>query len=151
MPLNLTISHHFPAPPDLVFETMNDPEQFQHWMKNFVRAEVTAGGSEFGVGTKISETRRFGGKDATEVFEVTHYDPPRAISLHVDSCQGSSCDFDMLYEPESGGTAVTMNGTIQGGNFFVRLMTRMMSGVFKRAMRKDFEALDEYIRSKQTA
>jgi carbon monoxide dehydrogenase subunit G len=149
MPLTFSMSHHFPAPPETVFHTMNDPEQFKHWMNNFVRCEVQTPEGEFGVGTKIAETRKFAGKEATEVFEITHYDPPRAISMHVDSRGSTTYDFDFRYEPEGGGTRVVMDAKIDGGGCMMKLLGGAMSGMFKKAIRKDWNALEAYIQSKQ--
>lgn len=150
MPLTFSMTHRFDAPPEVVFETMTDPDQFRHWMQNFVRAEVLTEGP-MGVGSKISETRKYFGKEATEVFEITHYDPPNAISLHVDSCRGSAYDFDHRFEPDGNGTRMVMDASIEGGGCLTKLLGKSMCGMFKKAMRKDLIALNEYIKSKQTA
>ncbi len=151
MSITFSMTHHFNATPEEVFETMTDPNQFEHWMQNFVRSEVESPDGQFGVGTRISETRRYFGREATEVFEITHYDPPRAISLHVDSCRGSTYDFDHRFEPDGDGTRMVMDAKIEGGGCMTKLLGKSMCGMFKKAMRKDFEALDKYIRSKQPA
>ena len=150
MPLTFSMTHRFDAPPEVVFETMTDPDQFQHWMHHFVRAEVQTEGP-IGVGTRIAETRKFGGREGTEVFEITHYDPPRAISLHVDSCGGSTYDFDHRFERDGDGTIMVIDAKIEGGGCFARLLGKAMVGMFKKAMQKDWDNLDRYMQSKQSA
>ena len=151
MSITFSMTHHFNGTPEEVFETMTDPNQFEHWMQNFVRSEVESPDGQFGVGTRISETRRYFGREATEVFEITHYDPPRAISLHVDSCRGSTYDFDHRFEPDGDGTRMVMDARIDGGGCMTKLLGKSMCGIFKKAMRKDLVALNDYILSKESA
>ena len=151
MSITFSMSHRFSAPHAAVFETVIDPGQFKHWMQNFVRCEVESPEGAFGIGTKFSETRKYLGKEATEVFEVTQFDPPHSFSLHVDSCRGSTYDFDHRFEPDGDGTLMVIDARIDGGGLLTKLFGKAMCGMFKKAMRKDFEALDEYLRSKQTA
>lgn len=150
MPLTFSMTHRFDAPPEVVFDAMTDPDQFRHWMNGFVRAEVQTDGP-IGVGTRIAETRKFKGHEATEVFEITHYEPPRAISMHVDSCMKSVYDFDFRFEPEGGGTRMVMDARIEGGGCMTKIMGKAMAGMFKKAMQKDWDNLERYLQSKQTA
>lgn len=150
MPLTFSMTHRFDAPPEVVFDAMTDPEQFQHWMNGFERAEVQTEGP-IGVGTRIAETRKMRGREATEVFEITHYDPPHAISMHVDSCMKSSYDFDFRFEPEGEGTRMVMDARIEGSGCMTKLLGKAMIGMFKAAMQKDWDALEAYIQSKQAS
>jgi uncharacterized protein YndB with AHSA1/START domain len=150
MPLTFSMTHDFSAPPEVVFDAMTDPERFRHWMNGFVRAEVLTEGP-VGVGTRIAETRKFKGHEATEVFEITHHDPPHAISMHVDSSMKTVYDFDFRFEPRGDGTRMVMDAKIEGGGCMARLMGKAMIGMFKTAMQKDWDALEAYLRSKQTA
>jgi uncharacterized protein YndB with AHSA1/START domain len=148
MPLTFTMTQRFSAPPEVVFHTMYDPEQFRHWMQGFVRAEVEPAGP-IGVGSRIAETRRMRNREATEVFEITHYDPVRAASMHVDSCMKSTYDFDFLFEPEGEGTLMTVHARITGGGCLTRLLGNAMIGMFKMAMQKDWDNFERYLREKQ--
>jgi len=145
MPLTFTMTQRFSAPPEVVFHTMNDPEQFHHWMQGFVKAEVLTEG-DYGIGTRFAETRRMAGREATEVFEITHYDPPQAVSMHVDSGMKSSYDFDFLFEPEGVGTVMTMHARIAGGGCLTKLLGNAMVGMFKKAMQKDWDNFERYLR-----
>jgi len=145
MPLTFSMTHHFAAPPEVVFDTMTDPEQFRHWMNNFVRAEVLTEGP-IGVGSRIAETRKIGGREATEVFEITHYDPPHASSMHVDSSMKSVYDFDFRFEPEGDGTHMIMDARIEGSGCLTKILGKSMIGMFRMAMQKDWDNLDRYLR-----
>lgn len=149
MPLTFSMTHRFSGTLEVVFDAMTDPGQFRHWMHGFVRAEVQTDGP-IGVGSRIAETRRMGGREATEVFEITHYDPPRAISMHVDSSMNSAYDFDFRLEPEGEGTLMLMNAKIAGGGCLTKIMGKAMIGMFKTAMQKDWDNLEQYLQSKQT-
>jgi uncharacterized protein YndB with AHSA1/START domain len=82
MPASMTSEFHIDAPPERVFAAMTDVDGYRHWMKGFVGMEkLTAG--PVGAGTEWRETRRMFGREASEVFEVTAYEPPSRLGLQA--------------------------------------------------------------------
>ena len=103
----------------------------------------------FGVGTEWKETRKMFGKAASEVFEVTAYDPPARLSLRVDGAKGSTGKGEFLFDYElhsdQGGTLMQMTGEINIPGFMAKVMGKLFFGFMKKAIDKDHEALKDYV------
>lgn len=59
--------------------------------------------------------------------------------------------FTMTYrfESDGDGTLLTMDSRIESSGCLMKLLGKSMYGMFKKAIRKDFDALNEYLKSRQ--
>ncbi|MDY7231138.1 SRPBCC family protein [Hyalangium rubrum] len=148
MPIHLSLQQEINAPPERVFATLTDLDAASKWMTNFVGIEKLTP-DKVGVGMKWRETRKMYGQKASELFEVTGYEPNKTVELYVDGTQGSSrrgyYRFRYQLEPRDGKTALTMTGEIGGLSKVMEFFGRLMVGSFKKAMTKDLEAMTRYI------
>ncbi len=85
-----------------VFAYVTDPEKLATWQTNTVSA-VQEGGGPLGLGTRLREVHRAGGKDLKSLVEVSEYEPDRAFALHV--VEGAlPVDVRITFEPTARGT-----------------------------------------------
>lgn len=137
------------APPERVFASMTDPGSARQWMKGLVSIEVLTSGP-FGKGTVFRETRKMFGKEASELFEVRAWDPPRSFQFYVDGTKGATGKgefiFDHTLTPTAEGTHVRLHGTIQmPGGFMLKMFSGLMASMFKKSIDKDLQALKAFI------
>jgi uncharacterized protein YndB with AHSA1/START domain len=151
MALGFTVTHHFAAPPETVFAALTDTAGWAAWLPGYVAVERTDHGPVT-VGTGWRETRRMYGKEATEHFEITAHEPPSRIGLRCDGTKGSSGKGEYLFRyalsPADGGTEVILDGEIRGFTGIGALLGRLMVPMFRKACRKDLEALDGHLRTR---
>jgi carbon monoxide dehydrogenase subunit G len=149
MSVGFATSVYVEAPPAVVFAALSDIERWKDWLPNFVAVEKLTPGP-FGAGTEWRETRKMFGKEATEHFRVTRYEPPSRVDLVVDGSKGSSKrgEYAFTYElvPDRNGTNVELTGDIRMPGIW-GLFSRMMVRPFKRACHKDLEALKHHLES----
>lgn len=142
------------ASPERVFDVMTDLDSGPEWMHGDVRIEKLTEG-EFGVGTEWRETRKMFGKEATEHFEVIGYDRPNSVELFVDGSKGASkkgrYDFVYRLHPEGDKTRIVLSCEISGMGFFGKIFGKLFSGMFKKAMCKDLEAMVAYAKTESLA
>lgn len=154
MTIQMTLTGRFDAPPDAVFEVLTDIDGYGDWMPNFVRVERLSEG-EFGVGTRFRETRRMFGRESTEEFEVTAFEPGRLLELYIDGKKGTSGSgeyrFRYTFEPRDGGTDMTMHGEIGGLSGFARLLGKLFAGGMRKAIAKDHAALRAHVSRRAAA
>jgi uncharacterized protein YndB with AHSA1/START domain len=67
-------------PPEEVFAYLDQPERHGEWQSQIVSAQVEGGGP-VGVGTRVRETRKVGGREQDTSYEITEHDPPRKSSF----------------------------------------------------------------------
>jgi uncharacterized protein YndB with AHSA1/START domain len=149
MALHFTFREEFAAPPPKVFAAATDLDALRRWMPGFVGVDKLTPGP-FGMGTRFRETRKLFGRDATEYFEVTGYQPGKAVELFVDGTKGSSrrgeYRFRYAFTPSAKGTTVTIDGQISGMGRIGELIGRVLMGpVMKKAIAKDLAALRTYV------
>src|SRR5262245_64921399 len=89
MALTFECSIEIAAPPQKVFAALADLDAMGKWMPSLVRIERLTQGP-LAKGSQFRQTRKMLGHEATEQFEVTEFDPPRALGLYVDGTKGSS-------------------------------------------------------------
>jgi hypothetical protein len=159
-----SISRRVAAPIERVFAVFTDFSGSPSRIPEIVQIEMLTSGP-VGVGTRFRETRKvFREKTATELIEVTVFEPPRRVGMRCTSC-GVRYDmewrFAVIENPDgslSMGTGPT-GGTIDPGlttiDFELRgtpvsLMARLMSplagvflGIMRRAIEKDLDRLTE--------
>lgn len=66
--------------PEDVFAYVDDLSRHSEWQGEVVSTSVS-GGDPTKVGTRATETRRFGRREMTATYEVTEHDPPRTFSF----------------------------------------------------------------------
>lgn len=147
MPVSFASETHIDARPERVFATMTEVDGFQHWMQGFVGVEKLTEGP-VGVGTEWRETRKMFGREASEVFEVTAYEPPSRLGLRVDGTRGASRKgeyrFEYVLAPEGTGTRLRMTGEVDMPGLLGRVMSRLFIGMFKKACDKDMAAMKQH-------
>jgi carbon monoxide dehydrogenase subunit G len=146
--MNFTREIRIRATPEQVFSAITDLGTWHEWMPNFVAVERLTGG-EFGVGTEWKETRKMFGREASEVFEVTSFEPPGRLGLRVDGAKGATGKGEFLFEYEflsdQGGTLVQMTGEVNIPGMMAKVMGKLFFGAFKKAIDKDHAALKDYV------
>jgi uncharacterized protein YndB with AHSA1/START domain len=67
-------------PPEQVFAVLDDVESHGDWQEQIVSARRLTDGPT-GVGTRVSETRKLGGREQQMSYEITEHDPPRVFAF----------------------------------------------------------------------
>lgn len=152
MAIQFQITHTLPAPPERVFEGLTNLDNAAAWMPDLVRIE-RLGGTGAGVGSRWRETRKMFGKEATEEFEVTTFEPPSRFGLRIDGSKGTSGSgiytFDYRLSPDGGGTRVVLDASIDGISRIREWITRLFAGMYRKMFRKDLVALAEHLRKQE--
>lgn len=150
MSIEFTVTQHFDAAPDRVYDALTDLEGAAEWMPGLVGIRRLTDGA-FGPGTEWDETRKIFGREATERFEVTACERPRHIALRVDGAKGTSKRGEYLFEyrlePGGEGTDLTLHGEIRDLGAVMGFLGRFMKGPYRKACAKDLEALARHLDS----
>lgn len=150
MPLTFSHSVRIAAPPERVFAAATDLTAFPKWMPNFVGVERLTEG-DVGLGAQFKETRKMYGRDSTEHFEFTAFDPPSGFTLLVDGSKGTTGKGQFRFvhtcTPKEDGAATqfAIDGEIGGLSRIAELFGRLFMGSMKKAIAADIEALKTYI------
>jgi hypothetical protein len=128
---------------------MTDLDSWPRWMQGLVRVEKLTEGP-YAVGTRWRETRKMFGSEASEVFEVTGYDPPRRIGLFVDGTQGTTGKgayrFVYTLEPAAGNaTRLRLDGEVDMPGVVARVLGFALKGMFRKGCERDTRALKAYL------
>src|SRR5262245_53571924 len=130
------------APVDRVFALSTDLEGWPGRITGITKVEKLTPGS-VGVGTRFRETRVMFGKEATEEMEFTRFERNSAYALGCESC-GASCLSTFTFEPQSGGTRLTVEFDCRPRSFFAYLfwpLSLLMRGMMKKCIQKDLDDL----------
>ena len=149
MPITFRSEMTIEAPPAEVTAAMTDLEGWPRWMQGLVRVEKLTEGP-YGVGTRWRETRKMLGHEASEVFEVTGYDPPRRIGLFVDGTQGTTGKgayrFVYTLEPAAGNaTRLVLDAEVDMPGVVARVMGFALKGMLRKGCERDTRALKAYL------
>jgi uncharacterized protein YndB with AHSA1/START domain len=66
--------------PEDVFAYLDEPERHGEWQSEIVSTKVETDGP-VGVGTRVKEIRKMGGREQDASYEITEHDPPRRSSF----------------------------------------------------------------------
>ncbi len=147
MSIQFEVKKTFNVPREKVYQGLLDLDSAKHWMQGLVRMErLDEGPMEVGSGWK--ETRKMMGHEATEVFEVTGLQPDK-IQLFVDGSKGTSGKGEHYYtysiKELENSTEVTLHGEIKGLTGIAKLVSKLMTGTFKKICAKDLDGLKNYL------
>jgi uncharacterized membrane protein len=67
--------------PEDVFAYLDQVERHGEWQSEIVSAQLETDGP-VGVGTRVREIRRIGGREQDASYEITEHDPPRRSAFH---------------------------------------------------------------------
>ena len=153
MSLTFSSDVEIKAKPEAFFAAFRDISGWGAWKEGLVSTERLTSGA-FGVGTRWSETRTMFGREASEVFEVTAWEPPRALALYVDGRKGTTgrgeYRFRYELEPQAGGaTRVRLRGEVDMPGWFAWLIGRLFVGSFRKACERDLLALKAHLERKR--
>ncbi len=112
-----------------VFAYTNDAAKNKDWQEGLVDSKITSPGP-FGVGTQMTDVRKFLGRDLDSKLEVTAYEPNKRVSVKTISGP-IKFEITQLYEPAGGGTKLTLIGEGEPGGLF-----KLAEG----AVKKQFES-----------
>jgi carbon monoxide dehydrogenase subunit G len=131
------------CPPADVFAFLTDPSNLPRWQESCMAAE--AADRPIAMGTRITERRRFLGRDARTLVEVVELEPDRLYEL--ESVDGPF-RFTVRHELEAcpTGTRVKVVAEAEPGRF-LRFASRMVDRTVREATRKDFAKLKALLES----
>lgn len=138
----IVVTQHIAAPVEKVFELFTDFKNCPTRIKAITKMEILTPGP-VGVGTRFRETRVFLKHEATEEMEITAFEPNRSYTLGCNSC-GAVYTTVHRFEPEGGGTLVTLDFSVKAVSVWARLMkplSWLMMGTVKKCIAGDIEAL----------
>lgn len=154
MAVQFQITHTLPASPERAFQGLTELENAEAWMPGLISVE-RLDGTAAGVGSRWRETRKIYGKEVTEELEVTAFEPPSRFGLRVDGSKGSSGSgiytFDYRLSPDGAGTRVVLDASIGGVSRVREWITRLFSGMYRKMIAKDLDALAEHLRKESAA
>jgi len=148
----VTVKKEIAAPPERVFEAATDFANAAKSIRGIEKVEMLTDGP-VGVGTRFRETRIMFKREATEVMEVTDFDPPRGYSLRAES-HGCRYLSRFRFEPKDGGTELEMRFEATPLTFVAKVMAFLMKpmvGMVAKECGKDMEDLKTRIESMDTA
>ncbi|HEX6923898.1 MAG TPA: SRPBCC family protein [Longimicrobiaceae bacterium] len=137
------------APPAAVMEAMTDLDAWPRWMPALVRVEKLTEGP-FDLETRWRETRKVFGREASEVFHVTEFEPPGRLGLWVNGAEGTTGkgEYRFLYllEPAGEGTTrVTLEGEANMPGLAARVLGFLFRGMLRKGTERDLAALRSWL------
>ncbi|MBT8484344.1 MAG: hypothetical protein HKO59_07400 [Phycisphaerales bacterium] len=142
----ITVRRRINAPAAEVFAAVSDFEHAADRITGIERVEMLTDGPT-GVGTRFRETRIMMKREASEVMEVTAFEPGRSYTLEAASC-GNLYRTTVGCEPvETGVTGVTdvvMEMTYTPQTFAAKCMSLaapLLGGVMRKCLERDLDDL----------
>ena len=130
------------APPDRVFETISDINNYSKAVPHILKAEILSD-VKSGVGTRFRETRLMDGKEATTELEVTEYAKNDRIRIVADS-HGTIWDSLFTVKPSQGQTELTLTMDATANTLTAKLLTKMIGGMIQKGLEKDMDCVKTY-------
>ena len=126
-------SVHIDAPPDVVWRVGRDAERIPQWNTTAVAVRDVTGPLDQ-VGTRFTIESRIAGRPLAVMWEIREVEPPRYFVATATTPMGGSARQRVDYEPEDGGTRVTLDmeyelapgllGTLLSKAFAERMLQR---------------------------
>ena len=139
---SFTLTHRVEAPIDAVFDVFSDIPRAHEMIDQIIAIEMLTDGP-VGVGTRWRETRMMFKRAATEVMEVTAFEPVRSYTV---GCQSCGCEYESTwrFEPDGDATHVEFEMGYRPMTVFAKLMSPLgllMMPMMKKCFENDFQAL----------
>ena len=129
--IQFTIETEIERPTADVFAYVTDPERLATWQTNTVSA-VQEGDGPLGLGTRLREVHRAGGRELQSLVEVSEYEPGRAFALHV--VEGAlPVDVRITFEPTNLGTLMRFGAHGQPTGAL-----RVAEPILRRSLKRQF-------------
>jgi uncharacterized protein YndB with AHSA1/START domain len=138
----LELSRRVNAPRDRVFEVFTDLSRAAERISGIRRLEILTDGP-VGKGTRFRETRVMFGREATETFEFTDFQPGRLYTVCANSC-GAIFESTFTFTPEGSATQVVMTMQTKPVTLLAKVATLfsfLCAGMMKRIMTQDLDDL----------
>jgi uncharacterized protein YndB with AHSA1/START domain len=146
--MQATVEVWIDAPPERVYDVATDLDGVGSWMNGLVRIEKLTDGP-YAVGTRWREVRQMFGREAAEEFEVKACQRPTGFELYVDGAKGTTgrgeYHFAHRFLAEGSGTKLHLAMRIEGMGLMGRFLGPIMIRSFKKAIRKDLQAMKIHI------
>ncbi|KOR85662.1 polyketide cyclase / dehydrase and lipid transport [Bacillus sp. FJAT-22058] len=147
MSIQFETKETFNVPREKVYEGLLDLDSAKHWMQGLVRIERLDEGP-IKVGSAWKETRKMIGIEGGEVLKVTVLEPNK-IQLYVDGSKGTSGKGEHFYtysiKELGNATEVTLHGEIKGMTGIAKLVSKLMTGTYRKICAKDLYGLKNYL------
>ena len=125
-------------PVEEVFTFVTDPANNARWQDGLVESRVTSSGP-MGVGTQVTDVRKFLGRDMDSKLEVTAFEPNKKFAQKV--VKGPlPFEIIMTLEPSGSGTKVNLVAQGEPGGFF-KLAEGMVQKQLQNQLEGDAERL----------
>ena len=130
------------APPDRVFRTVADPEEFHRAIPDGVKVEwLTPAHS--GVGAKFRATRMSRGRPAAFDQEVVEFVANDHVRMHNET-HGTLWDSMFSVRLQGSQTVLTLQMVSVTRRLLARVMTRLIAPMVQKALDKDLDAVKAY-------
>ena len=132
------------ASPRTVFAALTDFENGDKSSNDIVSAEKITRG-RVGLGTRVRETRRINGRQATAVIEVSAFEQGRSYSAE-SRAMGMTCAYHYALTEEYDGTRIDLEMEVTG-NPLMLPMRRFMLSVLKKSDSEHLQTFKSAIES----
>lgn len=129
-----------------VFAFVRDPETVPQWQAGVVAVETEQQGP-LQAGSKLTEIRRFLGRELRSTLQITALDENRTLNLKV--LEGPiPFSVNQDFEDQGGSTKVTVVGEGEPGGLF-KLAEPIVGKAAERQLKADFETLKDLLEARQ--
>lgn len=143
--MEIRITRLIAAPVDLTFQVFSDVENIAERIEGITQLEVLSE-VKHGVGTRWRETRVMFGQAATEVMEISAFQPNQSYEV-VAASHGTRYHSRYTFTEKDGGTHVEMVFTGTPVSFMAKLMAPvglLMKGSTQKALEADMDDLKAF-------
>ena len=130
------------APIGVTFNVFSDITKAQERVEAITKVELLSDMTE-GIGTRWRESRMMLGKEASEVVEISAYEPNKFYEMKMES-RGVKYNSRVAFSESQGGTQVemTMHGTpVTLAAKFMSLFNFLLAGAMKKSLEADVSDL----------
>ncbi|MEX2219461.1 MAG: SRPBCC family protein [Phycisphaerales bacterium] len=138
----IATSRTIAAPPARVFDIFSDLRTAPQRVRSIIRMEVLTDGP-IGRGTRVRDTRKLFGKEATANMEIIDFQPGRSLTFLTHE-GGMRYTTRFTFAPEGAGTRAEVHFTIEALTFTAKLcspLMALMSGMMRKCFQADFADL----------
>ena len=142
--IEFSVETEIARPPSEVFAYVTDPAKLPTWQRNTVSVRQEGDGP-IGVGTRLHEVHRAGGRELESVVEVSEFEPDRLFALRM--IEGPlPLDGRITLAPTAAGTSLTFSGSGEPSGA-MRLAGPLLGRTLKRQFARHCENLKEVLES----